>query len=237
VERIMITPMIYATSGDMGPQELRRSLQGSDSSDMRFRRAVIGVSIVGIASMAIVSLFQTGIIKHLPDPTVKKPHFDSDKVNSADESYSYGMPDAPIAVAAHAANMVLAAAGPSGRAENRPWVPLLATAVSAAQARTAYRYLFHQMRDVEEAWCPYCVLDALTMLGTFALTLPESGRAAQSMFRASSRRFNSSRTSSSKSPHPRRQRRSVVIDPNLTGDPNLRGAEPRPELADRPRRL
>ncbi len=58
-----------------------------------------------------------GIVKHLPDPPVKKPHFDSDKVNSSKEAYSYGMPDGPLTIAAHATSIAIAAAGPPDRVE------------------------------------------------------------------------------------------------------------------------
>ncbi len=74
--------LMQGISGHMGPAELRRRVQNDQSPEMRNRRAITIVSLLGIASMAIVTLKQTGIVKHLPDPPVKKPHFDSDKVNS-----------------------------------------------------------------------------------------------------------------------------------------------------------
>jgi uncharacterized membrane protein len=171
--------LMYATSGDMKPQELRRELQHSDTTEMKLRRAILGVSLIGIASMAAVSLFQTGTIKHLPDPKVRRPNFNSDKVNSSSEAYGYGMPDGPLTLAAHATNIALAAAGPPDRYRDRPWIPLMATGLAGAQAAVAAKYLFYTMPYVDKAWCPYCVTDALTHFATFALTLPEAGRALQ----------------------------------------------------------
>ena len=104
--------LMNATSGDMSPTELRRAIQHSQSSEMRNRRGIVGVQLLGMAAMAIVSLLQTGIVKHLPDPPTKRPHFDSDKVNSSKEAYSYGMPDGPLTIAVHGLNLALAAAGP-----------------------------------------------------------------------------------------------------------------------------
>jgi uncharacterized membrane protein len=170
--------LMKATSPGLSPRDLRRSLQEDDSPTMGYRRVIVGVSLIGIASMAIVSLLQTGIVRHLPDPPTRRPHFHSDKVNSSEEAYSYGMPDGPLAIAMHAVNLVLAAAGPPNRSRQRPWLPLLAGIASAAQAAVAAKYLFYQMPKVDKAWCPYCIVDALTHFATFALTLPEAGKAA-----------------------------------------------------------
>ncbi|MFC0677958.1 vitamin K epoxide reductase family protein [Lysobacter korlensis] len=168
-----------ALSGDVPPAELRQQIRNDQGSEMRHRRDVLTVSLVGIASMAIVSLYQMGKVRHLPDPPVSKPHFDSDKVNATEEAFGYGMPDGPLTLLAHAMNVALAAAGPPDRARTRPWLPLLAAAVSAPQAAIAAKYLFHQMPKVDKAWCPYCVVDALTHFATFALVAPEAVEAAR----------------------------------------------------------
>lgn len=170
--------LMELTSPGLTPRDLRRSLQGDDSREMDYRRAIVGVSLAGIASMAAVSLLQMGIVRHLPDPPTRRPHFHSDKVNSSEEAYSYGMPDGPLAVAMHAVNLVLAAAGPPDRHRQRPWLPIAAGFAAAAQAAVAAKYLFYQMPKVDKAWCPYCIVDALTHFATFALTLPEARKAA-----------------------------------------------------------
>jgi uncharacterized membrane protein len=141
---------------------------------MRRRRAIVGVSMVGGVAMGIVSLLQTGIVRHLPDPPTRKPHFDTDKVNSSHEAYGYGMPDGPLTMALHSLNLALAAAGPPDRARQRPWLPVLAAAVSGVQAGVAGKYLFYTMPKVDKAWCPYCVTDAITHFATFTLTIPEA---------------------------------------------------------------
>ena len=79
--------------------------------------------------------------------------------------------------------MTLAAAGPPARWRNRPWIPILATLTSFAQAAVAAKYLFYQMPKVKKAWCPYCIVDALTHFATFALTLPESAKAVRNLGR------------------------------------------------------
>jgi uncharacterized membrane protein len=165
------------TSGDLEPSELSRSLRRTDDREMAYRRGIVVVSLLGIVSMGVVSLFQTGAVKHLPDPPVRKPRFNSEKVNSSDEAYSYGMPDAPLTVVMQAVNLAIASAGPAGRTRKRPWLALLATATAGVQAAMAAKYLFYQMPKIDRAWCPYCVFDALTHFATFALTLPETLKA------------------------------------------------------------
>jgi uncharacterized membrane protein len=169
--------LMEMTSPGLSPRDLRRFLQEHESRAMTYRRAIVGASLIGIASMAIVSLLQTGIARHLPDPPTRRPHFHSDKVNSSKEAYSYGMPDGPLAIAMHAVNLVLATAGPPDRHKRRPWISLAAGLASGAQAAVAAKYLFYQMPKVDKAWCPYCIVDALTHFATFALTLPEAGKA------------------------------------------------------------
>lgn len=185
--------LMQITSGDMDPQELQQRMQSSDAPEMRYRRAIIGVSLVGIGAMAIVSLLQTGIVRHLPDPPVDTPHFDSDKVNTTEEAFSYGMPDGPLTLAAHATMLALAAAGPPERYQNRQWLPLLATALALPQAAVAAKYLFYQMPKVDKAWCPYCVTDALVHFTILGFTVPETLRAVSSL-QAGARTGSSART-------------------------------------------
>jgi uncharacterized membrane protein len=170
--------MMKATSGDMSPQELSESIRNDDRREMQYRRGIVGLSLIGMAAMGIVSLLQTGIVKKLPDPKTKTPHFDTEKVNTSKEAYSYGMPDAPLVLVTHATNIAIAAAGPADRYENRSWLPIAAVGLALPQALMAAKYLFYQMPKVDKAWCPYCVVDALTHFATLALTLPEAARAA-----------------------------------------------------------
>ena len=173
----MTNLLMMATSGDIEPRELKGSIRDDQRPEMRYRRAIVGVSLIGMAAMSLVSLLQTGIVRDLPDPPTDTPNFDTKKVNTSDEAFGYGMPDAPLVLVTHAANIALAAAGPADRYEKRPWLPLAALATALPQAAMAAKYLFYQMPKVDKAWCPYCVVDALTHFATVALTLPEALRA------------------------------------------------------------
>lgn len=161
-------------SGTGKPEQLRRELQEGKSDDLRRRRAIIGLSLLGAAAMTAVSLFQTGVVKHLPDPPIDS--FDSDKVNSSETAYMLGVPDGTLSLASLAANIPLAAFGGARRAEEQPIVPLFIAGKAAVEAVVAGWY-FYQMPAKEKAWCGYCIAGALTNFGIFALTLPEARKA------------------------------------------------------------
>ncbi len=75
------------------PAELSRQLRLGQSPDLTRRRWIIGLSMVTAAAGQIVTLYQTGIIPHLPDPPLAV--FDSDKVDASDYAYKrLQMPDA-----------------------------------------------------------------------------------------------------------------------------------------------
>lgn len=155
-------------------QQLRRELQKGETQDLQTRRKVIGLSLLGMAAMAAVSLFQTGVVKHPPDPPLNS--FDSDKVNSSDTAYVLGVPDGTLSLASLAANIPIAAFGGANRAETMPLVPIVAAAKATIEAAIAGWY-FYQMPAKEKAWCGYCITGAIANVGLAALTLVEAKKA------------------------------------------------------------
>ena len=160
------------------PKHLRHHLQKGTSADLQRRRGIIGCSLIGMASMTAVTLLQTGIVKHLPDPPLDS--FDSDKVNSSDTAYSLGAPDGTLSLAALAVNVPLAAFGGEDRAEEIPVVPIIAAAKAAVEA-VAAGWFFYQMPAKEKKWCGYCIAGALANIAILALTLPEAKRALSNL--------------------------------------------------------
>lgn len=163
------------------PARLKHEILEDGSPALRLRRAAAGMSLLGIGMMAATTMLQMGMVRRLPDPPLRG--FDTRKVNTSDEAYSYGGPDSPMNILAHAVNLVIAGMGGADRARAQPWLPLLAVAVEAPQSAVAAKYLFHQMPKVDRAWCPYCIVDALTHFATLALVLPEALRAARHLLR------------------------------------------------------
>lgn len=107
-----------------------------------WRCGVVGLSLVGMGCMTAVTLLQTGIVKHLPDPPIG--NFDSDRVNSSDTAYRLGAPDGSISLASLAANIPIAAFGGANRVQTKPWVPLVAALKAAGEVLAASWY-FYQM--------------------------------------------------------------------------------------------
>ena len=135
---------------------------------------MIALALLGIGAMTAVTLFQTGIVRHLPDPPL--PDFDSDQVNSSDTAYALGVPDGALSLASLAANIPLAAVGGADRTEKMPLVPLAFAAKASVEAAIAGWY-FYQMPAKEKKWCAYCIVGAAANFGIAALSLIEAQKA------------------------------------------------------------
>jgi hypothetical protein len=120
----------------MRPEELSRQLREGTGGFLKQRRKIAGLALAAAGSMGLISLYQTGIIKSLPDPPL--PYFDSEKVNAGSEAYSrLSMPDAPLGLGSYAATLGLAAMGGEARASERPWISLALAAKTLADAAQA----------------------------------------------------------------------------------------------------
>jgi hypothetical protein len=118
---------------------MRDALQTGHNEDLDTRRKVIFLSALGLVDFSIISLYQTGVIKHLPD--LPHPLFDSDKVNASEDAYRFGAPDGPISAVAYAATMVLASAGGDEQTGRNPVLDVAVGATVAGNAVGAIFYL------------------------------------------------------------------------------------------------
>lgn len=155
-------------------EQVRDTLRESRDESVRRRRAVIGLSLIGMTAMGAVSLLQAGIVKHLPDPPLDR--FNSDEANLSNVAYKAGTPDGTLALASLAANLPIAAFGGADRGERRPWIALIAAAKAAIDAAGAGAY-FYRMASKQDPWCGYCITGALVNFSVLALTLPEAKQA------------------------------------------------------------
>jgi uncharacterized membrane protein len=160
-------------------RQLRRDLQRGNTTYMKLRRAIIGTSVAGMASMVPVTMLQTGIVHHLHDPPIKGFH--SDAANSSLIAYKFGVPDGAMSVASFAVNIPLAAFGDADRVRTKPLIPLIAAGKAAIDVATSAWY-FNEMRRGKK-WCPYCIVGAISSLAVFLLTVPEA-RAAWHQLRS-----------------------------------------------------
>jgi uncharacterized membrane protein len=131
---------ILVCHGDMDAIAIRNGLRNGSSVDLDKWRKVILLSALGLIDFSIISLYQTGIIKHLPD--LPYAFFDSDKVNASEDAYRFGAPDAPVSAMAYAMSIVLASAGGSENVHRKPVFDLALGATLAGNAIGALYYLY-----------------------------------------------------------------------------------------------
>ncbi|HLQ18325.1 MAG TPA: vitamin K epoxide reductase family protein [Tabrizicola sp.] len=162
---------------DVTPTELSRDLRTTVTPDLRRRRWIIGLSIVNAGIGALVGAYQTGLVRHLPDPPVGP--FDADKVDASDYAYKrMQTPDGLLMMATFSATAVLAGMGSADRAEERPVVPLALAAKSQYDVGTAAK-LAQEEWQTNKALCAWCQAASVLAVVTLALSLPEAARAAR----------------------------------------------------------
>jgi uncharacterized membrane protein len=141
----------------MDVDALREELRHGRSAELARRRAIATLAAVGLVDFAAISLYQLGVIRHLPDPPGRL--FDSDAVNGSRAAYAHGVPDGTTGALLYALELVLASAGGSRRTGRRGWLDLaLGGAIGAGVAGAAF-YLW-DMGTREKKACPYCLVGA-----------------------------------------------------------------------------
>ena len=158
---------------------IRDELRTGNSPALRARRLVIALSALGLVDFSIISLYQTGIIRHLPDP----PHriFDSDQINASEEAYQFGAPDGPISAVAYATSMVLASAGGSEKTGRKPVLDIALGATVAGNALGAIYYLYNMISKQKKV-CPYCVTGAIINIASAIIIAPTVINSARALF-------------------------------------------------------
>ena len=164
----------------LAPATLSRELRESRSPDLARRRWSIGLSIAGAAIGGVVALYQTGIIRRLPDILPGKV-FDAEKVDASDYAYKrLQMPDAPLMMLTYSATAALAAAGGAQRATRQPALPIAFAAKAWYDFATCLKLGQEEWAE-NKALCSWCQVATLISAITAALSLPEAIRAGRSL--------------------------------------------------------
>lgn len=160
---------------------LSQQLRNSSSMFMQLRRGILGLSMVSALSMQLISLYQMGIIKHLPDPPL--PHIDSDRVDASPDAYEkLETPDAILALANYAVTMTLTGMGAPDRAETQPWIPLAMTGKIVFDTYQAARLYINQAK-VQKVYCFWCITAAIATALTVPLAIPEAYAAVNGLLK------------------------------------------------------
>ena len=144
---------------------------------------MVGLSLLGTTAGQLVGLYQTGIIKHLPDPPPRGLWglFDSDRTDASEYAYSrFDSPDAPLMIVTYGVTAWLAAAGGPDRPRTKPWLPLALAAKTLYDAATTVKLACEEWKE-NRAICAYCQTATLASFASVAFALPEAVGAARNL--------------------------------------------------------
>ena len=159
------------------PTRLSRELREGRSADLRRRRQILALSLFGAAMGGVVSAYQMGLIRRLPDPPgLRAPvgPFDSEKVDASDYAYErLDTPDGLLMLGTYAVTAGLAGAGPADRAREMAWLPIALAAKALYDVGTNLTLAREEWQE-NRALCAYCQSASLASMATAALALPEA---------------------------------------------------------------
>ena len=159
----------------MDAKQLSRELRLGTGGHLERRRGIVAASLAALGCMGIISLYQMGLIRHLPEPPGK--WLDADKVDASEEAYrNLQMGDAFIGMGSYSATAALAAMGGKDRARTHPWIPLLLAAKAGADVTQAARLTYNQFAK-QRAACVWCLVAAAATVATAVLAVPEAKEA------------------------------------------------------------
>lgn len=165
----------------MRSEALSQQLRLGTGSFLAQRRGIVALELVAVGAMGLITLYQMGIIKHLPE--LPLPGLNADKVDASTEAYSrFSTPDGVLGLGNYAVTMGLAAMGGKDRSQEHPWIPLALAAKVAFDTSQAVRLFFDQ-KTKYHAFCSWCLLSAGTTLATVPLVIPETCAAIGQLIR------------------------------------------------------
>jgi hypothetical protein len=157
------------------PKALSEELRTSRHPHLRRRRQVIALSFAAAGAMQVVALYQSGILRKMPEPDL--PRLDADRVDASREAYRIlSVGDGFLGLASYATTALLAAAGPADRARRAPWLPLALAGKALADAAQAARLTVQQWTE-HRAFCSWCLLAAGATFAALPLTWGEAREA------------------------------------------------------------
>ena len=159
----------------MSSRLLSFQLRNGQSDNLTRRRGIAGLSLVSIASLSVIALYQLGLVKRLPE--LPLPGFDAEKVTGSEEGFVFfNMPDSVLGIGSSAVTLALASIGHDNRAQDRPWIPLVLAGKTAMDLMAGGKLAIDQVTK-HNALCSWCLVSGVTAIGTFALAVPEAREA------------------------------------------------------------
>lgn len=166
----------------MNAQALSAQWRTGSGNFLAQRRRIVALSLVATAAMGAVTLYQTGVLKHLPEPPL--PGLDAEKVDASPEAYNRvgtATPDAALGLVSYAATVALATMAGTDRARQQPLIPLVLAGKVTVDALNA-GYLTWEQIAKHRALCSYCLVAAAASFAIVPASWPEA-RAALKYWR------------------------------------------------------
>jgi uncharacterized membrane protein len=159
-------------------EAVSNALRRGDSPFLDARRRVAVLQTATAATLAVVNLYQFGVLRSVPEPDL--PGLDADRVDASGEAYQVlHTPDATLGIASAGVSLVMAGMGGARRHEEQPWIPLALLAKSVVDAAGA-GYLFAEQATKHKKICSWCTVSAGLLLATVPVVLPEARAAWRS---------------------------------------------------------
>lgn len=160
----------------LSPSELSQQLREGQGPDLARRRAGIGLSLAGAVIGAVVTAYQTGLIRRLPD-ILPGRIWDAEKVDASDYAYRrLQQPDAPAMIVTYGLTAMALSAGGRDRARENPALPVIASLKAVGDLGVCVALAIDEWRE-NRRLCSWCQVATLISAATAALTLPEALRA------------------------------------------------------------
>jgi hypothetical protein len=151
---------------------LGAALRHGSRKSLRRRRSVFGLFLAASASISVIALYQLGILRRVPEPSL--PGFDSDNITGSAKAYSLlETPDAVLAMGSYAATMTLAAMGSPDRANEQPLLPIVLAAKVGFDAFVAAKFTLDEWRR-HRSLCFWCLVASAATFASVPLAFPEA---------------------------------------------------------------
>lgn len=168
------------------PRQLSLELREGEGDELYRRRWIVGLSFIGAAMGQIVSLYQMGILRHLPDLPTR--YTDASRVDASDYAYKrFATPDGLMMLATYAVTAILAGVAGRDRSREQPLLSLALGAKTVYDAALCLKLAREEWRE-NKAVCSYCQTASLVSLASVALAAPEVVRAARTLLDGKGRR-------------------------------------------------
>jgi hypothetical protein len=151
---------------------LSRELKGSGGEFLGYRRAAASLTLLGMTSLAVIALYQFGVLKRLPEPS--SSILNAEKVNGSPEAYGLlQMPDAVLGIGSYAATLGLVVMGGADRAVTASWIPLALLGKSSLDTTQAAAMTLKSWTHFR-AFSLYSLVTVLTTFLALPLVIPEA---------------------------------------------------------------